>query len=199
MSDDLTTSPPRPFPASSATLFPPAAKPTGLLRFARPLLALFLLSLLAGMAYFDVASGHEISVFPLYSIPIGLFAWCFGPWTGFGAALLSTVLWHWADSTSGHVYSEYWISYVNALSRLTFFLLVVLTLSRVKRTIDHSRQKLRAFSGPLPMCTHCRKIGTADGYWQEVQEYIAANSDAVPKPKVCPDCARHHYHQCSHQ
>lgn len=153
----------------------------------------FLLGMLGLVGYIDQATGFEISVFPLYALPIGFAAWYFSGWTGVATAIGSCFVWYWADVLSGHVYTEPWVIYVNGGSRLVFFLFVALTVSYMEGTLRRARAKLQAFSGMLPVCTDCRKIGDHQGYWWEFSAYLRENGGAVIQPKLCPDCARKNY------
>ncbi|MFI5206989.1 MAG: hypothetical protein ACHQX4_03135 [Gemmatimonadales bacterium] len=43
-------------------------------------------------------------------------------------------------------------------------------------------------SGLLPICSNCKKIRDDAGYWQSVEHYVSAHSDATFSHGVCPDC-----------
>jgi DNA-binding response OmpR family regulator len=42
--------------------------------------------------------------------------------------------------------------------------------------------------GLLPICAYCKKIRNEQNYWQQVEGYIADNSDATFTHGICPDC-----------
>lgn len=174
-----------------------AAKESGFYLSQQKILKIIKLGFLVGMlvlvGYFDRVTGFEISVFPLYALPISFAAWYFGGWTSVASAISSVCIWYWADVTSGHVYTEPWVSYVNGGSRLVFFLFVALTVSYMARTLRRARTKLRAFSGTLPVCTGCRKIGDHQDYWWEFSAYLREYGNVVIQRKLCPDCARKTY------
>jgi len=54
-------------------------------------------------------------------------------------------------------------------------------------------EEIKQLSGLLPICSHCKKIRNDDGYWQGVEKYITARSDAQFSHSICPDCMREHY------
>ena len=53
--------------------------------------------------------------------------------------------------------------------------------------------EVRALSGLLPICAHCKKIRDDQGYWHQVEEYIQNHSDAEFSHGLCPECARLYY------
>lgn len=54
-------------------------------------------------------------------------------------------------------------------------------------------QKVKTLSGFLPICMHCKKIRDDKGYWERLEEYLTAHTDALLSHGLCPDCAREHY------
>lgn len=152
-----------------------------------------LVGMLVLVGYIDRVTGFEISVFPLYALPISFAAWYFGGWVSVASAIGSVCIWFWADVASGHVYTEPWVRYVNGGSRLVFFLFVALAVTYMESTLRRARTMLRAFSGTLPVCTECRKIGDNQDYWWEFSAYLREYGDVVIQRKLCPDCARKTY------
>ncbi len=49
--------------------------------------------------------------------------------------------------------------------------------------------QVRTLTGLLPMCAWCKKIRDDGGYWNQLEEYLAAHSDAVFSHGICPECA----------
>lgn len=153
----------------------------------------FLVGMLGLVGYVDWATGFEISIFPLYALPIAFAVWCFGGWGGTATAVGSVFAWYWADVASGHVYTKPWIIYVNGGSRLVFFLFVAVTVSYMVNTVRRTRAMLQAFTGTLTVCTECQNVRDHDGYWWDFSGYLREYGDAVILPKLCPDCARKTY------
>lgn len=42
--------------------------------------------------------------------------------------------------------------------------------------------------GMLPICSYCKKIRDDRNYWQQLESYITARSDAQFSHSICPDC-----------
>ena len=50
--------------------------------------------------------------------------------------------------------------------------------------------KIRTMRGLIPICATCKKIRDDRGYWNHLEEYIEAHSDAVFSHGLCPECQR---------
>jgi len=77
-------------------------------------------------------------------------------------------------------------------------------LARVKNHIELklSKDRLRAMNielqtalsqiktlkGLVPICANCKKIRDDDGFWQEVEHYVAARTEADFSHGICPNC-----------
>ena len=53
--------------------------------------------------------------------------------------------------------------------------------------------KVRTLSGMLPICASCKKIRDDKGYWQQIESYIHAHSEASFSHGICPECAHKLY------
>jgi PAS domain S-box-containing protein len=49
-------------------------------------------------------------------------------------------------------------------------------------------EKVRKLSGLLPICANCKKIRDDKGYWNQIESYIHAHSEAEFSHGICPDC-----------
>ena len=61
---------------------------------------------------------------------------------------------------------------------------------RLVRELEQERAQVKTLHGLLPICSCCKKIRDDAGYWQSVEGYIAAHSEATFSHGYCPDCAR---------
>ncbi len=66
---------------------------------------------------------------------------------------------------------------------------------------DHEREHLiaelqealasvKTLGGLLPICANCKKIRDDEGYWSQVEQYIAKHTDAKFTHGICPDCGK---------
>lgn len=52
---------------------------------------------------------------------------------------------------------------------------------------------VKQLSGMLPICSHCKKIRDDEGYWKQIEVYIATHSEMLFSHGICPDCAKKYY------
>jgi len=64
---------------------------------------------------------------------------------------------------------------------------------RLIRELQKALSEVMMLSGLLPICSVCKKIRDDQGYWQQVEEYIGAHSEAEFTHGICPECARKLY------
>jgi hypothetical protein len=53
--------------------------------------------------------------------------------------------------------------------------------------------QVKTLKGLLPICSSCKKIRDDDGYWDQIENYIADHSDAQCSHAICPDCMKKLY------
>ena len=49
--------------------------------------------------------------------------------------------------------------------------------------------EVRQLTGLLPICAWCKKIRDDQGYWNQLEGYLASHSGVVFSHGVCPECA----------
>lgn len=63
-----------------------------------------------------------------------------------------------------------------------------ISLAEQVRNLEAALSQVRALQGLLPICSYCKKIRDDGDYWQRVEDYIGARTDAVFSHGICPDC-----------
>ena len=158
-----------------------------------------MLALLAIVAVLDAATGYEVSVFLLYTIPVALSTHYLGVRAGVLVSILATAAWAYADRWSGHTYTREWILAINALNRFCCFLLAVMAIRFIQERRAAVALRLRAFTGEVPHCVQCDKLCGEDGHWRTPEIYLSELGGADVLPKVCPDCARRVYARAAYR
>ena len=51
-------------------------------------------------------------------------------------------------------------------------------------------ERIKTLKGLVPICASCKKIRDDRGYWNQLEEYIEAHSDAVFSHGLCPECQK---------
>jgi len=141
----------------------------------------------------DYLTGVEISFGIFYFLPIWVMTWAFDRRTGVVFSLLCALVWLGVDQAGGARYSDPWIPYWNAVSRLVFFLTFTFLLSNVRNQLTRSSEEIKRLSSLLPICASCKKIRNDNGRWQEIESYIRQHSDTDFSHGICPDCVKKLY------
>jgi hypothetical protein len=66
-------------------------------------------------------------------------------------------------------------------------------LARSNRQLSLALEQVRQLNQLLPICSNCKKIRNDSGYWEQIETYIADNSEAAFTHSLCPDCAKKLY------
>ena len=101
------------------------------------------LALIGGLGFLDYVTGYELAFSLFYLIPVSLVAWRTDQRLGIIAALASALVWLAADVGAGNFYSQPFIYAWNTLIRLSFFVIPVLLLSTLKRTLEREKELAR--------------------------------------------------------
>ena len=54
--------------------------------------------------------------------------------------------------------------------------------------LQRALAEVKRLSGLLPICAGCKRVRDDTGYWNEVEQYISAHTDAEFTHSLCPDC-----------
>jgi len=151
----------------------------------------------------DYLTGYEIVLSLFYLIPISFAAWLGGRAPGIIISVLSLMTMTATDFIAGKAYQHYFVEAWNLLMHLGFFVVYAIVLSQVKADSDqrsllvHDLQKalneVKQLSGLLPICASCKKIRDDKGYWNEIETYISAHSEAQFTHGICPECTKRLY------
>jgi hypothetical protein len=62
------------------------------------------------------------------------------------------------------------------------------TIAEQAERLAEALGKVKVLSGLLPVCAWCHKVRSDGGYWQKIEAYVTAHSDASFTHGICPDC-----------
>ncbi len=100
---------------------------------------------------------------------------------------LLTIIGFYSSPTGG----ELWKVLANR-SLALFAIWVVAILSVQRRSMHEEKEKalqeIKILSGFLPICSSCKKIRDDQGYWNQIEAYIRAHSEAEFSHGICPEC-----------
>ena len=70
---------------------------------------------------------------------------------------------------------------------------IELEREKLIRKLQSALSEVKTLRGFLPICASCKKIRDDKGYWNQIEAYISAHSDARFSHGLCPDCVRRLY------
>ena len=59
--------------------------------------------------------------------------------------------------------------------------------------LHRAMAEVKTLRGIVPICASCKKIRDDNGFWQQVEVYVSAHSDAMFSHGMCPECVEKHY------
>ena len=60
-------------------------------------------------------------------------------------------------------------------------------------SLEKALAEIKTLRGFIPICCHCKKIRTDEGFWQQIEKYISEHSEVVFSHGICPDCMEKFY------
>jgi CHASE3 domain sensor protein len=55
--------------------------------------------------------------------------------------------------------------------------------------LQNALAEVKTLSGLIPICGWCKSVRNDTGYWQTVEQYVRAHTDATFSHGICPNCA----------
>ena len=79
---------------------------------------------------------------------------------------------------------------LQALARQT---ISQLELRRATAELAEALSDIKTLRGLLPICSHCKNVRNDAGFWQSVESYVKAHSEADFTHSICPPCVKQHH------
>ena len=64
---------------------------------------------------------------------------------------------------------------------------------RRRAELADAMASIKTLKGLLPVCAWCRRVRSDSGYWQQIETYVSAHSDATFTHALCQDFAQKHF------
>ncbi len=71
--------------------------------------------------------------------------------------------------------------------------LVIINAQRLEQSLTKTKKEIKTLKGFLPICASCKKIRDDEGYWNQIESYIAKHTDAEFSHGICPECTKKLY------
>ena len=156
------------------------------------------LTLLVIIGLVDYYTGIELTFYVFYFTPIAFMSWHLGFGWGMLMTAACTTTWFTSDRFTGHAYSDIIYLYWNTGARFVSFTIITLSFSTIRKILNEERElsaklstalrQVKQLAGLLPICAACKKIRNDKGYWEQIETYIEAHSEADFSHGICPDC-----------
>ena len=101
-----------------------------------------LVALLLG--FLDYITGYELSFSVFYLLPVSIAAWYIGLGAGILLSCTSAAIWQISNYLAGEVFTSPVIPLWNAITRLGFFIVVTILLTRLKKALEIERSQARS-------------------------------------------------------
>jgi len=75
-----------------------------------------------------------------------------------------------------------------AMQALARQVMALLDLRRVSEHLADTLEHVKTLRGLLPICAWCKRIRDDKGYWNQVEAYLRAHTDASFTHGICPEC-----------
>jgi len=66
-------------------------------------------------------------------------------------------------------------------------------LAKMNVELQDRMTEIKTLSGLLPICAQCKKIRNDQGYWTQLESYVAEHTSATFSHGICPNCAEDLY------
>lgn len=63
--------------------------------------------------------------------------------------------------------------------------------------LQHTLAQMETLRGIVPICSSCKKIRDDNGFWYEIETYIASHTQVEFSHSICPDCEEKLYPEFS--
>ncbi len=60
-------------------------------------------------------------------------------------------------------------------------------------SLKKALEEVKTLKGFIPICSHCKNIRDDQGFWQQLELYVADRSEAEFSHSICPDCIKKYY------
>ena len=144
---------------------------------------------------------------PAYLLPFFLWAaFRLGPGTTAAAALVVCTIGLW-NTAQGHgpfalpgAGADAWILRSQgtvAIAGMSFLLLATVVAERKRVTqenamlivdLQQALADIKSLEGLIPICAWCHKVRDDAGFWQQIESYVGARTDATFSHGICPAC-----------
>jgi phosphoserine phosphatase RsbU/P len=68
-----------------------------------------------------------------------------------------------------------------------------LELAERVKELEQALAHVKQLQGMLPICAYCKNVRIDEGYWEQIDVYIAEHAEVAVTHGICPDCRRKYF------
>lgn len=139
----------------------------------------------------DWATGEFISFPILFVIPVILAAWFCGGRIAYTLSFLLP-LGRFFIATFAEDLIPVPFTIINSFIRVAVLSFIAFLGSRA-RAVQSLKRQVKLMEDILPVCMHCKRIRDKLNNWEEIEVYVARQTEAAVSHGICPECAKEIY------
>lgn len=153
---------------------------------------------MVGLGYLECHTPNELSFAGLYFLPVALAAWAGGLGWGLAASLGIAVDWVVADLAMARAAVPSGLRLWTGFNHFAAYAFLAWMVDRLHRSYSTERlareemeralEAVKTLEGLFPICAWCRRIRDDQGYWNQIEEYLAKQKGARVSHGICPEC-----------
>jgi hypothetical protein len=151
------------------------------------------------LLWLELTLGLKVRFGPFYAIPVLLISWYLGQHWGVASAFVSAGLWHSVEMIALHHHAITFYGYWDLSSGILAFSAIALAVSWSKSVFERQKElnrelqevlaEVQVLEGLLPICAWCRKVRDDEGFWEQIETYVAKHTATTWTHGICPECA----------
>jgi|GEM_PF-7007068 len=91
------------------------------------------------------------------------------------------------------VIKKYWGEILASLVVIVVIMVFMAKIVGLNRSLKKALSEVQTLQGFIPICATCKKIRDDKGYWNRLEAYFEAHSDASFSHGICPECTEKLY------
>lgn len=136
----------------------------------------------------DVKAGPFIRLPVLFALPVIAVSWFGGIVAGESLAIGLPLLRLFLEVNIPKPWG-----FEDSLINTAIHLLALSLISFLVCYVNRQRKRIKILQGFFSICSHCKRIRTEEGKWEQIESYIAKHSEAEFSHGICPECREKHY------
>jgi hypothetical protein len=156
------------------------------------------LGLIAGICVVESKTPDQLSFGTMYILPVAWATWSGGLRWGLAAGFAAAAAWGIGNYATSKVYDQVGYRVWTMANDVLIYCFLAWLVDRFRRVLDEQRaaaedlqkalDELRTLEGLFPVCAWCKRVRDDQGYWSQIEDYLAKQRGALVSHGICPEC-----------